>query len=263
MENRVAFRQTEIVERGGEAQRQAPAIDQSATGVEAVEVEHRLGGGEIDAEIEQLAREGIDLRMRRERAHRIEGAAEGVEPPGLQRDGIELPGEPLLAESQERAAERPERIDAHVERRLQSHAAHQLVAGKRGAERAVERPAGGLLLGQPGAPHVAGGQARAFRGEAQGAHHAVAVQPVPVALAAALEAGRTVQVVGPAQESRDLPLDPRRAALVGRSLEGLFEPGRMVLRQILGHPTASNTSSTRASRSVRKRAMQGTSKRQE
>src|SRR3954470_20486034 len=153
-------------------------------GVETVEVEHRLGGGEIDSEVEQLPRGRIDLRMGREGAHRIERAAEGEGAAGLQRLRIELPGEPLLAEGEEPAAEQ---VDADVERRFQGDAAHQLVVRERGAERAVERPAGGLLLGAPGAPHVAGGQAGALLAEAEGAHHAVAVQPVPVGLAATLE----------------------------------------------------------------------------
>ena len=81
---------------------------------------------------------------------------------------------------------------------------------------------------------------------------------VTVALTRPLEAGGAVQVVGPTQEARNLPLDPGLTALVGRGLEGPFEPRRVVLR----HPTASSASSGWASRSVRKRAMQGTSKRQ-
>ena len=98
--------------------------------------------------------------MGRERAHRIQGAAEVERAAGLQRLRVELPGEPLLAEGEEPAADR---VDADVERRFQGDAAHQPVAGKRGAERAVERPAGGLLLGEPGAAHVAGGEAGALR----------------------------------------------------------------------------------------------------
>ena len=74
---------------------------------------------------------------------------------GLQRLRVELPGEPLLAEGQQRAAIR---VDADVERRLQGDAAHQPVAREGGAEGAVERPAGGLLLGEPRAAHEAGGE---------------------------------------------------------------------------------------------------------
>src|ERR1700681_1739614 len=266
--------QAEVVERARLRQGQAAAVDQVARGAEAVEVEARLAGRERDAEVEQLPGFRVDLRVGGEGSHRVQGAVEGEDAAGFQGLRIELPGQPLLAAGQESTAER---IDADAERRLQGDAPHQVVVRERSAEGAVERPAGRLLVAELGAADEAGGEADALAlvAEAQGDDHAVAVQPVPVADVAAGKASRAVQIVGAAQKGGELPLDPQplSCALRGDEGESPLQPRGVIHRRGFdggksGHPwtPASATSSTStgagARRAVRKRAMQGTEKRQ-
>src|ERR1700681_893671 len=85
----------EIMERARLRQGDALAIDQLASGAETVKVETWLSGRERDAEVEQLPRFGVDLRMGGERRQRVQCAAESEGAAGFQGLGIELPRQSL------------------------------------------------------------------------------------------------------------------------------------------------------------------------
>ena len=205
VEGGVGARQGEVVHRARRVERMAAAQLELAPRVEAVEGERRPVGRERDAEVHHLAAVGIERRVGGERAHRVEPAAEGVLPERLQGLRVELPRQPLLAVGQQ--PPRP-RVDRHVDRRRQRDAAHQPVAREGGAEGAVEGAPRRLLLGPLRRTYEAVDEAGAAVGvEGERAHHAVAVEPMPVAHLAAGEAGRSVDVVGAAHEVRHGALD--------------------------------------------------------
>src|SRR5262249_21384411 len=143
VEDGVAPSDHEVVERRGAVEGDPVASLEGARGIEAVQLEGGPLGRERDAEVDQLARLRVDLRVRRKRGDFVDAAAESVEAAGLQGLPVEVPGEPLLAEGEVASGER---IDADVDRRGERDAAQQAVARERGAEGAVERAAGRLLL---------------------------------------------------------------------------------------------------------------------
>ena len=160
-----------------------------------------------------------------------------------------------------------EGIDADVERRLQGDAAHQPVAREGGAEGAVERPAGGLLLDELGAAHEAGGEAGALRRRSGGRRPCRRRPASGGSARRRARSGRGRSGSRCRAGRRGSPPRPAAApsAPRGRRRRPAPSPGRgpTAIRRaisrayILRAPPAAHPA-----RSVRKRAMQGTSNRQ-
>src|SRR5262249_33673589 len=132
----------EVVNGARVREREPFAVHELSVGGEAEDVERRMLRRERHAEVEQLTGLVIDLRVRAERGDLVQLIVEGVEPARLERRRIDGPRQPLLAEREQRAAER---IDADVDRRLEADAALQRVAVERRAERAKDRTLFGVL----------------------------------------------------------------------------------------------------------------------
>ncbi len=209
VEDQVVFAEHEVVHRGRPFERQAAPIEDLVVRRDAVDAERRLPRREGDAEVEELAARGNDVGVGRQRADRVEPAAEGVFAAAFEGDADRAPREALLAESEQLAGPA---VDADVERRLETDAAFQPVAREGGAESAVEGPPGLLFVPPFAAAHEAVHEADASPpagAEVQGGDHAVAVEPVAVADLAAGEAARSVEVIEPRRKagSRSLGRD--------------------------------------------------------
>ena len=98
------------------------------------------------------------------------------------------------------------------------------VARDRRAEGRVEKATGLALGGELGRAHQAADVGDAAAGEGELLHHAVAVEPVVVALAVALEQGRPVAIEAAAQAGRPAAGDGERfAAQVGARRVGVVD----------------------------------------
>src|SRR5207302_5174071 len=100
--------------------------------------------------------------------------------------------------------------------RLQHQAAAQAVSGKRASKSPIEKPPRGIFFPQFASLNEAACKMHSVLLEAQRADHAVAVEPVAIALSRALEPRRAIDVVVPAQPLRHVSSDPG-------DLEGVFD----------------------------------------
>src|SRR5712692_1277440 len=173
--------------------------------------------------------------MSGERADVIESATEVIFAARLERDRIQFPGHALLAESQHRVLIR---IDADIDRCLKRNSSLHSISFETCAEGAKDRAARFFFGGEFRASHEAIRESHAAALKAQGANHAIAIEPITIAETAAREPRRAVKVVSSANEVRDLAFDilDDVRALARFKREGAFEQRCAVV-----HPAATST----------------------
>src|SRR5215831_8907719 len=132
------------------------------------------------------------------------------------------------------------RIDTDVPRGLKRYTALHLVGSKGGSERAKNGMTGLVLSDELVCPHKAIDEVDAVRLKPQGTDHTVTIEPVAVPQSRPCESGRTIEVIRPPDEIRDLAgngLDGVRL-LTRVEHKGTLEQRRAILHATPPHPAA-------------------------
>src|SRR5713226_7468077 len=173
----------------------------------------------------------IELWMSGKRADIVEGAAEVILAARLERNRIQFPGHALFAEGQQRVLIW---INADINRRLQRDSSLHSIILETSAEGAKDRTTRFFFGDEFRASHEAIRESHAVTVKPKGTNHPVAVEPVAITESSARESRGAIEIVGSANEIRDLALDILNdiAPLARFKREGAFYK-----RSVVIHPT--------------------------